>query len=87
MFVLKELEPESWINNGSCYGVQLKPPGLRDLVEKVVNTEANAEHWSLKDRLALANDVLDGAIAAGGGPEGVRVGVKVGVRVRLVVST
>ena len=29
-----------------------------------------------RDRLALGNDVLDGAIAAGGGAEGFRVGFK-----------
>ena len=24
VFVLKELQPEAWLNNGSCYGVQVR---------------------------------------------------------------
>jgi alpha-glucan,water dikinase len=65
VFVLKELQPENWINNGSCYSVQLKPAGVSQLVQRVLDMEGNADHWSLKDRFVLANDVLDGLAAAG----------------------
>jgi alpha-glucan,water dikinase len=68
VFVLKELNPENWINNGSCYSVQLKPPSLNKLTDRVLSCEGSAEHWSLKDRFVLVNDVLDGLAAAG--PEG-----------------
>jgi hypothetical protein len=27
VFVLKELDPENWINNGSCYSVQVRVGG------------------------------------------------------------
>lgn len=66
VFVLKELDPENWINNGSCYSVQLKPAGVSQLLQRVLDQEGNASHWSLKDRFVLANDVLDGFAAAGG---------------------
>ncbi|KAF6251713.1 hypothetical protein COO60DRAFT_593515 [Scenedesmus sp. NREL 46B-D3] len=65
VFVLKELSPENWINNGSCYSVQLQPPGIDKLIGRVLDCEADATHWSLKDRLVLVNDVLDGFAAAG----------------------
>eukprot|EP00882_Tetradesmus_deserticola_P000936 GHRQ01001016.1.p1 GENE.GHRQ01001016.1~~GHRQ01001016.1.p1 ORF type:complete len:749 (+),score=345.34 GHRQ01001016.1:55-2301(+) len=65
VFVLKELSPENWINNGSCYSVQLKPPGIDKLISRVLDCEGDATHWSLKDRLVLVNDVLDGFAAAG----------------------
>uniref|UniRef100_A0A383WLS7 Uncharacterized protein n=1 Tax=Tetradesmus obliquus TaxID=3088 RepID=A0A383WLS7_TETOB len=68
VFVLKELSPENWINNGSCYSVQLKPPGIDKLISRVLDCEGEASHWSLKDRLVLVNDVLDGFAAAG--PDG-----------------
>ncbi|KAF8071284.1 R1 [Scenedesmus sp. PABB004] len=68
VFVLKELQPENWINNGSCYSAQLKPPGLDKLVNRVLGCEGESGHWSLKDRFVLANDVLDGFAA--GGAEG-----------------
>jgi hypothetical protein len=45
--------------------LQLKPPGINKLINRVLDCEADATHWSLKDRLVLVNDVLDGFAAAG----------------------
>jgi hypothetical protein len=36
-------------------------------MQKVLTAEGTAEFWSLKDRFIMANDVLDGCAAAGGG--------------------
>lgn len=58
VFVLKELQPENWINNGSCYSVQLKPAGVSQLVQRVLDIEGNAEHWSLKDRWVFVGHVF-----------------------------
>ncbi|BDA48979.1 Alpha-glucan water dikinase, chloroplastic [Coccomyxa sp. Obi] len=66
VFVLKETQPENWLNSGAGdFVAQLKPPDLSDIVEKVVDMEANASHWSLFNRFCMANDVLDAADAAG----------------------
>jgi hypothetical protein len=43
----------------------LKPPGIDKLISRVLDCEGEASHWSLKDRLVLVNDVLDGFAAAG----------------------
>jgi hypothetical protein len=43
----------------------LKPPGIEKLINRVLECEGEATHWSLKDRLVLVNDVLDGFAAAG----------------------
>jgi hypothetical protein len=43
----------------------LKPPGIEKLIGRVLDCEGEATHWSLKDRLVLVNDVLDGFAAAG----------------------
>jgi hypothetical protein len=45
--------------------MQLKPPGVEKLINRVLDCEGEASHWSLKDRLVLVNDVLDGFAAAG----------------------
>jgi hypothetical protein len=45
--------------------LQLKPPGIEKLINRVLECEGEATHWSLKDRLVLVNDVLDGFAAAG----------------------
>lgn len=50
--------------------MQLKPPSLNKLTDRVLSCEGEAEHWSLKDRFVLANDVLDGLAAAGRQPAG-----------------
>ncbi len=66
VFVLKETSPENWLNSGAGdFVAQLKPPDLSDIVDKVVDMEANASHWSLFNRFCMANDVLDAADAAG----------------------
>lgn len=65
VFVLREMEPEAWINNGSCYTIQLRAPGLEKILASVLTAEASAEHWTLKDRFVLANETLDGFVAAG----------------------
>ena len=36
MWVLKELEPENWVNNGGTdFAVQLKAPNVQDVIQKV----------------------------------------------------
>ena len=66
VFVLKETQPENWLNSGAGdFVAQLKPPDLSDIVDKVVNMEASASHWSLFNRFCMAIDVLDAADAAG----------------------
>ena len=35
VFVLKETEPEAWINNGGDFNAYLKPPGVDEVVDKV----------------------------------------------------
>lgn len=49
----------------ALFVLQLKPPGLDKLTGRVLQCEGKNEHWSLKDRFVLANDVLDGFAAAG----------------------
>lgn len=64
--MLKETHPENWLNSGAGdFVAQLKPPDLSDIVDKVVDMEATASHWSLFNRFCMANDVLDAADAAG----------------------
>lgn len=66
VFVLKELEPENWINNnGPGYAVQLKAPDLSTVVNKVIAAESEYSHWSLFQRFVLLNEVTDAAEAAG----------------------
>lgn len=66
VFVLKETQPENWINSGAGdFVAMLKPPDLSDLVDKVMSAEATNTHWSLFNRFCLANDILDAADAAG----------------------
>ena len=66
VFVLKETEPEAWLNSGAGdFVAQLKPPDLSNLVDKVITAEATYTHWSLFNRFCMANDILDAADAAG----------------------
>lgn len=66
VFVLKETAPEAWLNSGGGdFVATLKPPDLSDLVDKVVDAEANYSHWSLFNRFCMANEILDAADAAG----------------------
>jgi hypothetical protein len=66
VFVLKETQPEKWMNSGAGdFVAQLKPPDLSDVVDKVLDAEANYSHWSLFNRFCMANDLLDAADAAG----------------------
>ncbi len=66
VFVLKELSPEKWINNGSQFLAQLKPPELGHLLEKVLSIEGGSDHWSLLNRFNLAVELLEPMDAAGG---------------------
>ena len=64
--MLKETEPETWLNSGAGdFVAQLKPPDLSNLVDKVIEAEATYTHWSLFNRFCMANDILDAADAAG----------------------
>ncbi len=66
VFVLKETEPEAWLNSGAGdFVAQLKPPDLTNLVDKVIEAESTYTHWSLFNRFCMANDILDAADAAG----------------------
>lgn len=64
--MLKETQPENWLNSGAGdFVAQLKPPDLANLVDKVVSAESTYTHWSLFNRFCMANDILDAADAAG----------------------
>lgn len=64
VFVVKE--GEKWIHNGAGdFVVYLKPPGVDDVIAKVIAAETEYERWSLFDRVNLATGLLDAAIAAG----------------------
>lgn len=64
VFVVKE--GEKWIHNGAGdFAVYLKPPGVDDVIAKVIAAETEYERWSLFDRVNLATGLLDAAIAAG----------------------
>lgn len=66
VFVLKETEPENWLNSGAGdFVAQLKPPDLSNVVDKVITAESTYTHWSLFNRFCMANDILDAADAAG----------------------
>lgn len=66
VFVLKQTEPEQWMHNGATdFAVMLKPPSVRDIADKVIEAEGTYSHWSLFQRFILANELLDGADAAG----------------------
>lgn len=69
-FVMKMADTERggdvWVNNnGVGYGALLKPPGMDSVFDRVLSCEGGSEHWSLFQRLALVNEVLDAADAAG----------------------
>ena len=67
VFVLRETEPDKWLNSGAGdFVAQLKPPDLSNLVDKVIEAESTYTHWSLFNRFCMANDVLDAADVAGG---------------------
>jgi hypothetical protein len=79
VFVLKETSPEAWINNGSQFTAQLKPPDLSALVGRVLAVEGSADHWSLLNRFNMAVELLEafdtaGGRAGGGGGGGGAVG-------------
>lgn len=64
--MLKETEPENWLNSGAGdFMAQLKPPDLSNVVDKVITAESTYTHWSLFNRFCMANDILDAADAAG----------------------
>ncbi|KAK9862996.1 hypothetical protein WJX84_004122 [Apatococcus fuscideae] len=66
VFVLKQTEPEKWLNNGGCdFAVMLRPPGVDDVMSKVLTAESEYTHWGLVPRFMLANETLDAADAAG----------------------
>jgi len=67
VFVVKE--GDKWLHNGSGdFVVYLKPPGVDDIVSKVIDAETKYERWSLFDRVNMATSLLGAAITAG--PEG-----------------
>ena len=69
VFVLKQTQPEKWVNNGGAdFAVQIKPPSAEDIVAKVVNAEATYTHWSLFNRFCMALEVLDAADSVGETP-------------------
>lgn len=63
VFVLKE--GETWINNSGDFSIQLKSPGIQELVDTVVAAETTFDRWSLFSRLTLARQLLDAAVATG----------------------
>lgn len=66
VFVIKELDPERWINGGgSHFTVVLKQPDTDSITSKVITAESTYSNWSLFNRLCLVNEVLDAASLAG----------------------
>ncbi|KAI3425011.1 hypothetical protein D9Q98_008393 [Chlorella vulgaris] len=64
VFVLKE--GEKWYNSGGGdFVAHLKPPGVEEVMDKVLDAEANNTHWSLFNRFVMAAQMLDAADAAG----------------------
>ena len=64
--MLKQTEPEKWLNNGGCdFAVMLRPPGVEDIMSKILTAESEYTHWGLVPRFMLANETLDAADAAG----------------------
>lgn len=59
VFVLKELQPENWINNGSCYSVQVR----RRAVHVSSIETAAGEAWLVMDS-ALSGQVDALCVAA-----------------------
>ena len=64
VFVVKE--GEKWTHNGAGdFAVYLKPPGVEDVIAKVIAAETEYERWSLFDRVNMATGLTDAALAAG----------------------
>lgn len=64
VFVLNE--GHEWINNGaSDFVAYLKPPGVDDIISKVIAAETEYERWSLFNRTTMATSIVDAAVAAG----------------------
>lgn len=64
VFVLRE--GEKWMNNGGGdFAAYLKPPGVDEIVQKVITAETEHDRWSLFNRFVLATQLLDAALAAG----------------------
>ena len=54
---------EEWLRGDLT--IYLKPPGVDDVIAKVIAAETTYDRWSLFDRVNLANGLVDAAIAAG----------------------
>jgi alpha-glucan,water dikinase len=64
VFVVKD--GDDWIHNGAGdFVAYLKPPGVDDVIAKVIAAETTYERWSLFDRVNLATGLVDAGIAAG----------------------
>jgi len=64
VFVVKD--GEKWIHNGAGdFVAYLKPPGVDDVIAKVIAAETTYERWSLFNRVNLATGLVDAGIAAG----------------------
>lgn len=66
VFVIKEQEPENWLNDGGVdFAVHIKAPELKEVEARVLDAEANYGNWSLFNRFCMALEVLDAADASG----------------------
>lgn len=64
VFVVKD--GEKWIHNGAGdFVAYMKPPGVDDVIAKVIAAETTRERWSLFDRVNLATGLVDAGVAAG----------------------
>lgn len=64
VFVVKD--GEKWIHNGAGdFVAYMKPPGVDDVIAKVIAAETTYERWSLFDRVNLATGLVDAGVAAG----------------------
>ncbi|GAQ90596.1 Carbohydrate-Binding Module Family 45 protein [Klebsormidium nitens] len=64
-FVLKD--GDKWYNGpfAGNFVVQIKQPGVADIVDQAIEAEANYSNWSLFQRFIMARDLLDPAEQAG----------------------
>jgi len=64
VFVVKD--GEKWIHNGAGdFVAYMKPPGVEDVIAKVIAAETTYERWSLFNRVNLATGLVDAGVAAG----------------------
>jgi hypothetical protein len=65
VFVLKEDSQWHSDDSGQDFVVQLKPPGVGEVLGRAIDAESTYSHWSLFQRFCMVLEVIDAADAAG----------------------